>query len=136
MKAMCHFIQAFLTMSLLSKVNLQKKADKLFSGGRAWKLWAELQSDFNHDDSNTELELALSEIKLANKKNPKKLLEEIASCKVKYGIPVSNGKKVMQLICLVRKKYETEIMVIQMCRKSKNATCTVKHIVDKMWKQW
>jgi hypothetical protein len=28
-KAMCQFIQAFLTMSLLSKVNLQKKLDKL-----------------------------------------------------------------------------------------------------------
>ena len=27
-KAMCQFIQAFLMMSLLSKVNLQKKADK------------------------------------------------------------------------------------------------------------
>jgi hypothetical protein len=29
-KAMCQFIQAFPTMNLLSKVNLQKKADKLF----------------------------------------------------------------------------------------------------------
>jgi hypothetical protein len=27
-KAMCQFIQAFAVMSLLSKVNLQKKADK------------------------------------------------------------------------------------------------------------
>jgi hypothetical protein len=40
-KAMCQFIQAFAMMSLLSKVNLQKKADKLFPSGRAWKLWAE-----------------------------------------------------------------------------------------------
>jgi hypothetical protein len=137
-KAMCQFIQSFSTMSLLSKVNLQKKADKLFLGGRAQKLWAELQSDFNHDDSITEseLELALSKIKLANKKNPKKLLEEIASCEVKYGIPVSNGKKVMQLICLGGKKYGTVIMVTQMCKKSKNVTCTVKHVVDEMWKQW
>ncbi len=34
-KAMCQFIQAFPTMNLLSKVNLQKKADKLFPSGRA-----------------------------------------------------------------------------------------------------
>ena len=34
-EAMCQFIQAFLTMSLLSKVNLQKKAHKLFPSGRA-----------------------------------------------------------------------------------------------------
>jgi len=34
-KVMCQFIQAFPTMSLLSKVNLQKKADKLFPSGRA-----------------------------------------------------------------------------------------------------
>jgi hypothetical protein len=33
-KAMCQFIQAFSTMSLLIKVNLQKKADKYFPSGR------------------------------------------------------------------------------------------------------
>ncbi len=49
-KAMCQFIQAYSTMSLLSKVNLQKKADKLFPSGRAWKLWVELQGDFNPDN--------------------------------------------------------------------------------------
>jgi hypothetical protein len=61
-KGMCQFIQAFATMSLLSKVNLQKKADKLFPSGRVWKLWAELQCDFNPDNSiaETKLELALS----------------------------------------------------------------------------
>ncbi len=45
-KAMCQFIQAFSSMSLLSKVNLQKKADKNFPSGRVWKLWLELQGDF------------------------------------------------------------------------------------------
>ncbi len=71
-KAMCQFIQAFSTMSLLSKVNLQKKADKLFPSGRVWKLWAELQGDFNLDNSiaETKLKLALSKLKLVNKKNP------------------------------------------------------------------
>ncbi len=80
-KAMCQFIQAFPTMSLLSKVNLQKKADKLFPSGRAWTLWMELQADFNPDYSitETELELALSKLKLANKKHPQKLMEESAS---------------------------------------------------------
>jgi hypothetical protein len=39
-KAMSQFIQAFAATSLLSKVNLQKKADKLFPSGRVWKLWA------------------------------------------------------------------------------------------------
>jgi len=50
-KAMCQFIQALSTMSLLRKINLQKKVDKLFPSGRAWKLWAELQGDFNPNDS-------------------------------------------------------------------------------------
>jgi hypothetical protein len=79
-KAICQFIQAFTMMSLLSKVNLQNKADMLFPSGRAWKLWAEFQGDFNPDDSiaMTELELVLSKLKLANKKNPRKLLEEMA----------------------------------------------------------
>ena len=136
-KAMCQFIQAFTTMSILSKVNLQKKADKLFPSGRAWKLWAELQGDFNPDDSiaETELELALSKLKLANKKNPRKLLEEIAWCEVKHGIPVSDGKKVAQLICLGGKKYGTVITVTQMCKKSKKVMCPVKHILGEMWKQ-
>ncbi len=88
-------------------MNLQKKADKLFPSGKVWKLWAELRGDFNLENSitETELELALSKLKLANKKNPQKLLEEIASCEVKYGVPDSNGKKVAQLIRLGGKKY-------------------------------
>ncbi len=137
-KTMCQFIQAFLTMNLLSKVNLQKKADKLFPSGRAWKLWIELQGDFNPDNSiaETKLELALSKLKLSNKKNPRKLMEEIASCEVKCGVPISNGKKIMQLIRLGGKKYGTVITVTQMCKKSTKFTCTPKNIVDKMWKQW
>jgi hypothetical protein len=124
--------------SSLSKVNLQKKADKIFPSGRVWKLWLELQGDFNPDDSiaETELDLALSKLKLTSKKNPQKLLEEIASWEVKYGVPVSDGKKVAQLICLGGKKYGTVITVSQMCKKSKKVTCTSKHIVDEMWKQW
>jgi hypothetical protein len=93
-KAMCQFIQVYLTMNLLSKVYLQKKAVKLFLSGRAWKLWVELQGDLNPDNSiaETKLELALSKLKLSNKKNPQKLMEDIASCEVKYGVPISNGK--------------------------------------------
>ncbi len=81
-------------MSLLSKINLQKKADKLFLSGRAWKLWMELQGDFNADNfiAETKLELALSKLMLSNKKNPRKLMEEIASCEVEYGVPISSGK--------------------------------------------
>ena len=73
---------------------------------------------------------------MTNKKNPRKLLEEIASCEVKYGVPVSDGKKVAQLIRLGGKKYGTVIMVTQMCKKSEKVTCITKHIVDEMWKQW
>jgi len=51
-EAMCQFIQAFsMRMSLLSKVNPRKKADKNFLSRRVWKLWAELQGNFNPDDS-------------------------------------------------------------------------------------
>ncbi len=71
-----------------------------------------------------------------NKKNPQKLIEEIASCEVKYKIPISNSKKMVQLICLGGKEYGTVITVAQMCRKTEGVTCTSKHIVDKMWKQW
>jgi hypothetical protein len=125
-------------MSLISNVNLQKKADKLFPSGRAWKLWLELQGDFNPDDSiaETELELVLTKLKLTNKKNPRKLLEEIVSCEVKYGVPVSDGKKVAHLIRLGGKKYGTVITATQMCKKSEKVTCTAKHIVDEMWKLW
>ena len=78
-KAMCQFIQAFSAMSLLSKVNLQKKPDKLFPSGREWKLWKELKGDFNPYDSiaETKLELVLSKLKLVNKKNPRKLFEKL-----------------------------------------------------------
>jgi hypothetical protein len=41
-----------------------------------------------------------------------------------------------QLIPLGGKEYGTVITVALMCKKAKGVTCTSKHIVDKMWKQW
>jgi hypothetical protein len=97
-----------------------------------------MQEEYNPDDSiaEAELELALSKLRLNNKKNPQKLIEEIMLCEVKYGIPISNSKKMAQLICLGGKEYVMVITVTQMCKKAKGVTCTSKHIVDKMWKQW
>jgi hypothetical protein len=53
-------------------VNLQKKADKQFSSGKGWKLWKKMQEEYNPDDSilEAELELAISNLQLTNKKNP------------------------------------------------------------------
>jgi hypothetical protein len=51
---------------------------------------------------------------------------------VKYGVPVSDGKKVAQLIFPGEKKYGTAITVTQMCKKREKVTCTAKHILDKM----
>jgi len=86
--------------------------------------------------AEAELELAMSKLKLNNKKNPQKIIKEIASCEVKYGIPVSNSKEVAQLIRLGGKEYGTVITVTQMCKKTEGVTCTSMHIVDEMWKQW
>ena len=71
---MGQFIQAFLTINLLNKANLQKKADKRFPGGKGWKLLKEMQEKYNPADSITEaeLELAMSKLQLANKKNLQK----------------------------------------------------------------
>ena len=66
--------------------------------------------------TETKLELALSKFKLANKKNPRKLMEEIASCEVKYGVPVSNGKK---LVRIGGNYYGTVITVTKCARKAK-----------------
>jgi hypothetical protein len=97
-----------------------------------------MQEEYNPDASiaEAELELELSKPRLNNKKNPQKLIEEIASCEVKYGIPISDSKKMAQLIRLGGKEYGTVITVAQMCKKAEGVTCTSKHIVDKMWKQW
>ncbi len=66
-----------------------------------------LQKEYNPDDSiaEAELELALSKLLLNNKKNPQKLIEEIAPCEVKYRIPISDSKKMAQLICFGEKEY-------------------------------
>ncbi len=95
-----------------------------------------MQEEYNPDDSiaEAELELALSKLRSNNKKNSQKLIEEIASREVKYGIPISNSKKMAQLICLGGKEYRTVITVTQMCKKAEGITCTSKHIVDEMWK--
>ncbi len=94
-KMMGQFIQAFLIINLLNKVNLQKKADKQFPIEKGWKLWKEMQEEYNPDDfiAETELELVMRKLQLSNKKNLQKLIKEIASCKVKYGIPVRNNKR-------------------------------------------
>ena len=69
---MGQFIQVFSTINLINKVNLQKKADKQIPSGKGWKLWKELQEEYNPDDSiaEAELELALSKLRLNNKKIP------------------------------------------------------------------
>ena len=41
-KVMGQFIQAFSTITLLNKVNLQKNAGKSFPSGKGWKLWKEM----------------------------------------------------------------------------------------------
>ncbi len=82
-KTMCQFIQAFTNISLLNKVNLKRKASRDFPSGKAWKLWQEMQEEYNPDDSmvEAELELALGRLKLSNKTKPRKLIEQIAWCK-------------------------------------------------------
>jgi hypothetical protein len=72
-----------------------------------------MQEEYNPDDSiaEAELELALSKLQLNSKKNLQKLIEEFASCEVKCGIPISNSKKIAQLIRLGEKEYETVITV-------------------------
>jgi hypothetical protein len=97
-----------------------------------------MKDEYNPDNSiaEAELELAMGRLHLKKKKNPRKIIKEIPSCKVKYGIPVSDSKKIAQLICLGGNEYGTTISVTQMCKRSEGKTCTPKHIVDKMWKQW
>ena len=119
---------------------------QIWSSSQRWKKsrasyppwWKEIWNcDHGNPNVQEEQEGYMHREMLMNKKNPRKLLEEIVSCEVKYGVPVSNGKKVAQLICLGgRKKYGTVITVAQMCKKSKKVICTMKHIVDEMWKQW
>ena len=97
-----------------------------------------MKDEYNPDNSiaEAELELALSKLKLTKKKNPRKIIEEIASCEVKFGIPVSDSKKIAQLICLGGSEYGTIILVTQMCKRTEGKVCTSKNLVDKMWKQW
>jgi hypothetical protein len=78
-------------MSLLSKVNLQKKADKFFQNGRAWKLLQTIPI------TETKLELALSKFKLANKKNPRKLMEEIASVRLNMESQLATARNLYTL---------------------------------------
>jgi hypothetical protein len=94
-KAMGQFIQAFSNISFLNKVNLERKADKHFLSGRLWKLW-QVKDEYNPDNSiaEAELELAMGRLKLHKKKNLRRIIEEIASCEVKYRIPVSDSKKI------------------------------------------
>ena len=74
-KAMCQFIQAFPTMSLQATRSICKRKQTSSSEWESMETVVELQGDFNPDKSiaENELELALSKLKLTNKKNPRKL---------------------------------------------------------------
>ena len=84
-------------MSLLSKVNLQKKADKFFQSGRRWKLRMKVISIQTIPITETKLELALSKFKLANKKNPRKLMEEIASVRLNMESQLATARNLYTL---------------------------------------
>jgi hypothetical protein len=46
-------------------------------------------------------------------------MEEIASCEVKYGVPVNDSKTITQLMHLGGNKYGTVIALTQICKKPK-----------------
>jgi hypothetical protein len=83
-KVMGQFIQAFSTITLLNKVNLQKKADKSFPSGKGWKLWKEMRDEYNPDDSiaEAELELAMSKLKLPTRRIHERLSRRLHRVKL------------------------------------------------------
>ena len=97
-----------------------------------------MKDEYNPNDSiaEAELKLALSKLKLTKKMNPRKIIEEIASCEVKFGILMSNSTKIAQLFRLGGSENGTILSVMQMCKRSEGKVCTSKNLVDKMWKQW
>ena len=97
-----------------------------------------MQEEYNPDDSmaEAELELAMGRLRLSKKTSSRKLIGQIASCEVKFGILVSDSKKIAQFIRLGGNEYAAIISVTQICKKGEEKTCTPKHIVDKMWMQW
>ncbi len=86
---MGQFIQAFSSISLLNKVNLERRADKNVPSGKAWKLWKEMKDEYNPDDSiaEAELELALSKLKLTKRRTPGRSLKRLHPARLNLEFP-------------------------------------------------
>ncbi len=41
----------------MNKVNLERRADKNFPSGKAWKLWKEMKDEYNPEDLKQNLNL-------------------------------------------------------------------------------
>ena len=79
-KVMMQLALSFLNVSLLNKLNCKKKKDKKWPTGKAHHVMTALIKEYEPQDTmaKTEMEQALSKMKLGSKKEPNKLLIKLA----------------------------------------------------------
>jgi hypothetical protein len=101
-KGMMQLALSFLNMSLLKKIDCKKKKDKKWPTGKAHHVMTALIKEYEPEDTiaKMEMEQALSKMKSGSKKDPNKLLNELASIECRYLLELSKSKKKAQVLHL------------------------------------
>ena len=101
-KAMMQLALLFTQVSLMNKLNVEKRRDKDWPTGKAHRVMSTLIKEFEPEDTMAEMEMeqALAKMKLGPKKDPSELLNKLASIECKYSLELSDSKKKAQVLCV------------------------------------
>lgn len=137
--AMNKLVSALGTVELMNMVMLEKKRDSDWPSGKFPPVYKEIKDLFAPDDDIAEMERdeELSKIGLEKKKDPKKLLEEIAAIEVRYGCALSQAKKAAVIIRAGKRDYAAVMTVTGTAiGTAKSRAATANELTAEMHKQW
>jgi hypothetical protein len=137
-KAMMQLALLFTQVSLMNKLNVEKRRDKDWPTRKAHRVMSTLIKEFEPEDTMAEMEMeqALAKMKLGPKKDPSKLLNKLASIECKYSLELSNSKKKAQVLRLGGSLYSSIIATTNMIYHKKRKTLTCEALFEEMRIQW
>jgi hypothetical protein len=130
---------SFLNVSLLNKLNCEKKEDTTWPTGKAHHVMTALIKEYYEPEDTMikmEMERALSKLKLGSKKDPNKLLNKLASIECRYLLELSESKKKAQVSHLGGAQYSSIIATTSMIYRNNKAMLTTEQLLEEMHIQW
>ena len=139
-RAVQALIMASKNDNLMNLIKKNMKADPAWPGAKAWKIWDELQVEYQPDDdvAEAELEEEILGLKFKKGENPKNIRKATSSLEVKYNTAIGESKKRAIVIRLCKKEYGNMIAMTDMLHKASGQprVATSDELVEELFKQW